>query len=153
MHGKISLDGVVEMRDSQGLPQKRLLAYNLSVMDKSASICVTGDSEMQFEWFDFDGDDCFDDFHVNVTIGTVRARFDFGPCAVHGLRKLSKFFRDAAQTAASLGFRHPDIRHCDVYRTEDGYRLAVRFEGSGLQEEVCIHSPSVQIDDEFLKLY
>jgi hypothetical protein len=110
-------------------------------------------TEMQFEWLDFDGDDCFGDFHINIASGTDTRRFDFGSCAVSGLRKISKFFKDGAQTTVSSGFRHPDIRYYDVHRSDDGYRLVIRFEGSGLYEQFHIKSPLVQINDEFLKLY
>lgn len=108
---------------------------------------------MRFEWFGFDGDDCFNDFHINVTNETEARRFDFGPCAVHGLRKLSRFFKDGTQTTVGGGFRCPDVRYYDVHRSADGYRLVVRFEDSGLHEQVVIHSPLVQVDDEFLGLY
>jgi hypothetical protein len=110
-------------------------------------------TETQFEWLGFDGDDCFSDFHIDLISETDNRRFDFGPCAVHGVRKLSKFFQDDTQSSVSLGFRHPDIRCCDVHRADDGYRLLVRFEGSGLSEQFHIHASSVQIDDGFLKEY
>lgn len=123
------------------------------VMKDSAFVRLKDDkSEMQFEWLAFDGDDCFNDFHVNITSATGTRRFDFGACAIHGLRKLSKFFRDETQVSVSLGFQNPDIRCCDICRGDDGYRLIVRFEGSGLHEQFDVQSPMVQIDEEFLRL-
>lgn len=79
-------------------------------------------------------------------------RFDFGPCVVSSLRRLTKFFRDGTQLTVGGGFRHPDIRYYDVHRAGDGYWLVIRFE-SGLHERFQIPTPSVQIDDEFLKHY
>jgi hypothetical protein len=105
---------------------------------------------MRFEWLGFDGDDCFDDFHIDLTNETGIQHFHFGPCAIHGLRKVSRFFQDSGQASVSLGFQLPDIRCCDVHRADDGYRLLVRFEGSGLSEQFYVHEPSVQIDDELL---
>lgn len=123
-------------------------------MNNTAYIRVKGNlTEMRFEWLDFDGDDCFKDFHITVTSGTDTRRFAFGPCAVHGLRKLCKFFKDVTEATVSGGFRHPDVRCYDLHRSDDGYHLVVRFEGSGLREQFSIRGPSVQIDDEFLKLY
>jgi len=107
--------------------------------------------QLQFEWHDFDGDDCFNDFHINVITETGTRRFDFGGCAVYGLRQFSRFLINEAQNTVSGEFGHPDIRCYDVYRENDGYRLVVRFEGSGLCEEFHIHTPRIEIDDEFMR--
>jgi hypothetical protein len=121
-------------------------------MKTTANIRIKGDlTEAQFEWCSFDGDDCFNDFHINVITESDTRRYDFGRCAIQGLRKLRTFFQDASLGEPSLGFRHPDIRYCDVHRADDGYRLVVRFEDSGLKEEHLIHQPQVQIDDDFLR--
>jgi hypothetical protein len=86
-------------------------------MKNSAHVRVKGDStEMQFEWRDFEGDDCFKDFHINVASDNESRPFDFGPCAVHGLRKLCKFFTDVTDTTVSGGFRYPYARYYDVQR-------------------------------------
>ena len=77
-------------------------------------------------------------------------QFCFGPCAVHGLRKLSRFFRHGSEASVSLGFQQPDIRSCNFVRVDDGYQLLVRFEGSGLSEQFFVRNPSVQIDDGLL---
>ncbi|HTC95963.1 MAG TPA: hypothetical protein VK699_21150 [Terriglobales bacterium] len=123
-------------------------------MKSTANIQVKSDlTEVQFEWLGFDGDDCFDDFHIKITSAKDTRRFDFGPCAVYSLRKLTRFFKDATQPTASGGFRHPDIRSYEMHRLDGGYRLVVSFEGSGLKEEFHIHNPLVQIDDEFLKAH
>jgi hypothetical protein len=123
-------------------------------MKNNAHVRVKGHSiEMLFEWLDFDGDDCFKDFHVNVVNETNTQRFDFGPCAIHGLRKVCKFFKEITETTVSGGFRYPDVRSYDVQRIDDGYRVVIRFEGGGLHEQFYIPSPSVQVDDEFLEVY
>jgi hypothetical protein len=107
-------------------------------------------TDMRLEWLGFDGDDCFSDFHIDVTKEGGTQQFCFGPSAVHGLRQLSKFFRDGSQASVSLGFQHPDIRCCDFVRADEGYRLHVRFEGSGLSEQFFVRKPSVLIDGAFL---
>ena len=113
---------------------------------RAAHIKVTSDgTEAQFDWAAFDGDDCFSDFHVTVLTERKSRRFDFGPCALFGLRKFSKFFTDPTQAEAGLGFRHPDLRYCDIHRSGNEYRLVIRFEGSGLHEEFCIRQPVVDI--------
>ena len=105
-------------------------------MKTSADIRIRGDStEVSFEWRDFNGDDCFNDFHIIVMTETGTRRFDFGGCAVNGLRQFSRFFRNETPNTVSGGFRNPDIRCYDLYREKDGYRLVVRFEGVGLCEE------------------
>ena len=35
---------------------------------------------MSFEWRDFNGDDCFRDFHVDIVNGTETEHFAFGDC-------------------------------------------------------------------------
>ena len=110
-------------------------------------------TDMRFVWIGFDGDDCFDDFHIDVIGESGSRQFSFGPCAVHGLRKVSRFSRDNSQESVSLGFRHPDIRYCDIFRTNGDYRLVVRLEGSGLSEQLCVGKPSIQFKDEFLTEY
>ena len=120
----------------------------------SAKIQVSDASTVvRFRWVGFDGDDSFNDFHIDVTRGAETQRFSFGPCAVYGLRKLSRFFRDDEQESVGLGFRNPDIRNCDVFRVGRSYRLVVRFEGSGLSEERTVRAPSIQLEDEFLVEY
>jgi hypothetical protein len=118
-------------------------------MERAPHIQLTSEgTEARFEWSGFDGDDCFADFHVTVTAGGQAHRFEFGPCAAYGLRRLRRFFTDPTQTAAELGFRHPDIRHCDVYRSGENYRLRVRYEGSGLHKEFHISRPAVHIHED-----
>ena len=102
--------------------------------------------QARFEWSGFDGDDCFEDFQITVTADGQSRSFEFGPCAASGHRKMTRFFNDPTQTTVGLSFRHPDIRHCDVYRLGDDYCFVVRFEGSGLLEEFHIHRPNLQID-------
>lgn len=123
-------------------------------MERTAHIRLESrDAEMRFDWLGYDGDDCFQDFHVTCRSGADERRFEFGPCVVWGLRKLSRFFSDPTKQSAELGFRHPDIRHCDVYRAEDGYKLVVHYEGSGFHEELHIERPSVHVANEFLRAY
>jgi hypothetical protein len=118
----------------------------------SALIRLKNDqSDLKFEWVDFDGDDCFNDFHIEVKNASGIRRYDFGPCVVHCLRKLCKFFEDPKETTVSGGFRHPDVRRYEVHRSDDGYRLIVRFEGSGLHEQFHIQHPVLRIDAESLK--
>ncbi len=114
----------------------------------------SGAVEVRFDWLQFDGDDCFNDFHTTaIAAGNNPRRFDFDPCAVFGLREVSRFFSDATQSTVSGGFRHPDIRYYEIHRSGKDYRLVIRFEGSGMQEECVVQSPLVQIDSEFLKDY
>jgi hypothetical protein len=62
-------------------------------MRESASIGVEGIGyEAFFEWRDFDGDDCFRDFHIQLVIGTEAERFDFGDCAIGDFGGLSDSF-------------------------------------------------------------
>jgi len=123
-------------------------------MKNSAYIRLKSDPlEIYFEWRDFDGDDCFNDFHIVVTFPTGTLRFDFGPCVVRGLKKVSRFLRGKTQTSINGGFQHPDIRVYEVHREHHGYRLFVRFEGNGLNERFYIENPSMEIDDELLKLF
>jgi hypothetical protein len=74
-------------------------------MTRTAHIRLqSSDVEMRFDWLDYDGDDCFRDFHVTYVSGRDERRFEFGPCVLWGLRKLSRFFADPAQQTAGLGF-------------------------------------------------
>jgi hypothetical protein len=130
------------------------MEYTLAVVKDNAHILINdAATEMRLAWLGFDGDDCFSDFHIDVTSESGTQQFCFGPCAVQGLRKLSRFFRDSSQRSVSLGFQHPDIRCCDFARVDDGYRLLVRFEGSELSEQFDVRKPSMQLDDEFLVEY
>src|SRR5262245_12564167 len=91
-----------------------------------ADIRVVGlSSEARFEWRGFDGADGFDDFRVVVTTSESRQLFEFGACVYYGLRKLCRFFTDPAQASAGLGFRHPDVRLCDVHRLNNGIQLII----------------------------
>jgi hypothetical protein len=120
-------------------------------MERVARIRLTSDeSETRFEWSGFDGNDCFSDFQITVTTAGQFWHFEFGPCAAYGVRRLTRLFTDTTQMSAELGFQHPDIRHCDVHRSGEDFRLIVRYESSGLHEEFHIHRPAVHIhsDDE-----
>lgn len=55
------------------------------------------------------------------------------------------------ENTVSGGFRHPDIRYYDLYREKDGYRLVVRFEGSGLREEFYVRNARTELHDEFMR--
>ena len=109
-------------------------------MRTSAFIWLKSKSiQIGFEWLDFDGDDCFGDFHIDVVTQTGTRRFDFGECVVHGLCKASRFFTDTSQTTVGGGFRNPDVCYYDLDRRNKGYHLVVRFEDKGLREEFNIH--------------
>jgi hypothetical protein len=119
----------------------------------SASIRIRDDhTEVLFEWLDFDGDDSFADFHIKITTGTESRRFDFGPCVVWGIRKAVRFFQDKLEVVSG-GFRFPDIRSYDLTRAQEDVLLQIRYEGTGLSEEVLLIKPRVAIDDKFLKEY
>jgi len=123
-------------------------------MESTAQICLSSrDAELRFDWLGFDGDDCFREFSVTYRSGADEQRFEFGPCAVRGLRKLSCFFSDPAQESAGMGFRNPDIRYCDISREAGGYRVVVRYDGNGLHEEFLLGSPSLHMENKFLKDY
>jgi hypothetical protein len=127
------------------------MEYTLAAVKNNAHIRINdATTEMRLAWLGFDGDDCFRDFRIDVASEAGTKQFCFGPCAVHGLRKLSRFFRDRSQASVGLGFQHPDIRCCDFVRADEGYQLRVRFEGSGLSEHFFVRNPSVQIDDGLL---
>ena len=120
-------------------------------MEHTAYILLQSkDAEIRFGWLGFDGDDCFDDFHVTYVSGGDTRRFDFGPCVVAGLRKLARFFSDPTEQVVESGFRHPDVRLCEVRRDDESYRVVIRFEGSDLHEELHIQQPSIQFGP-FLK--
>jgi hypothetical protein len=122
--------------------------FSLGIMERHAHIQLKAQSEeVCLRWAGFDGDDSFTDFHISVTRGGDTRHFDFGPCAVFGLRKMRRFFTEATQQTAGLGFRHPDIRLCDVFRSDDSYKFVVQFEGSGLREEFQIHKPKIEVSD------
>lgn len=121
--------------------------------DKAQIRIYDATTDLRLVWDGFDGDDCFSHFFVDVTSGHSTRRFCLGPCAVRGLRKLSGFFRTGSQGRVSLGFRHPDVRYCDLVRNDNDLRLLVRFEGSGLSEQFCVEKPSVQLEDDFLAEY
>ena len=122
-------------------------------MRDSASIrAKAANSEVLFEWNDFDGDDCFQDFHINIVNETKMQRFDFGHCVVSGLRRSVRFFRGQIDKAGS-GFRVPDVRTYELARTEDGFLLQIRFEGNALFERFHLNKPTLTFDDEFLREY
>jgi len=121
-------------------------------MRTSASIRLKSDRlTIRFEWLDFDGDDCFNTFRIDVVTEATTRRFDFGACGVNGLRKLSRFFRDTTQTTIGGGFRNPDVCYYDLDRKDNGYCLVVRFEDKRQEEEYNIQMPEVEIDDEFMR--
>jgi hypothetical protein len=49
----------------------------------------------------FDGDDCFSDFNIGAAGEGGTGRFGFGAFSVHGLRKVSRFFRDDSQKSVT----------------------------------------------------
>jgi len=123
-------------------------------MKNSASILVEDSGTvMCFLWRDFDGDDCFGNFSVEVKRDGTTKRFDFGVCAAYGLRRMSKFFRDENQSSVSGGFQNPDPCFYDLVRDGNLYRLSIRFGAAGAPEYFELQGESVLIDDEFLSEY
>jgi hypothetical protein len=63
-------------------------------MKTTAFIYLKSDSiQTHFEWLDFDGDDCFDEFHIDVITARSNRRFSFGACVVGGLRQDEQFLQ------------------------------------------------------------
>jgi hypothetical protein len=115
-------------------------------MENWASIQIkSNELEIRFEWVEFDGDDSFKEFHVDIIGGVKTRRFDFGPSTVATLRKFAGFFQGKAE-AASEAFQCPDVRVCELARTDSGLQLLVRFAADDQSEKFNIASPSITID-------
>jgi hypothetical protein len=113
----------------------------------------TASDRLCFDWSGFDGDDCFGSFVISVFCNDHLHSFDFGACAVQLLRKMSRFLSSPSQPSVGGGFRHPDIRTYDLHRIDDGFRLVVQFEGSGLHEEFTLVRPTIEDSRAFLSAY
>jgi hypothetical protein len=123
-------------------------------LPSQASIRIhTKESEWRFNWRDFDGDDCFRTFQITVAESGRARDYDFGPCVVQAVRKLNRFLQDRSQATVGGGFRNPDIRYYDLYRSSDEYRLVVRFEGNVLHDEFVLSKPQMDLDAEFVRQY
>jgi len=64
-------------------------------------------TEVRFEWQGFDGDRCFEDFHIELISNADTQHYDLGACAVHALRKLTRFFQETSQSSVSVGSGTP----------------------------------------------
>jgi hypothetical protein len=109
------------------------------------------DAEVRFHWRGFDGDDCFDEFHIDLVKNGATKCFQCGPCAVWGLRRLVRFFRDGREASVVGGFQNPDKCFYDVVRTPAGFRVSVTFERSELSENIELSHPEVRVDDDILR--
>ena len=120
-----------------------------------SSIRLVGEgSEWAFTWTGFDLDDSFDLFLIGVKHGQTSEKFEFGPCLVWGLRKLTKFFEGGKQEdEVGGGFRNPDMRFYELRRRGQEYLLLIRFEGSGLKKEFAMRSAEALVDRKFLNIY
>ena len=122
-------------------------------MSESATIQVESvDHKVLFEWLDFDGDDCFRDFHIVVEDARGTERFDFGDCAIWGLRKCVRFFQGRLDNASG-GFRFPDIRTYELTRIEEGFLLQIVQEGTNRSERFHVRKPTLTFDDQLLEEY
>ena len=127
--------------------------YLLSVRDSAVIRAKDATKDIQFAWTGFDGDDCFTNFQIIATTEGGTEEFSFGSCAVYALRKLSRVFRGGSEASASLGFRNPDVRSCDVLRLADGYCIKVQLDGNRFSREFVVKNPSLELHDEFLAEY
>ena len=123
-------------------------------MSNTAHVYLKSDlAECRFEWLDYDGDDCFRNFYIDVRVENRCQRFRLGPCVINGLRQLSRLVRNGIQNTFSFVSCHPNIRDVDLYREKDGYRLVVRSETAVLREEVYIRNPRIEVEDEILERF
>jgi hypothetical protein len=114
----------------------------------------SGQAEWTFRWSGFDLDDCFDMFQISVTHEGAQEIYDFGPCVVWSLRKLTRVFEEQLyKDAAGGGFRNPDPRFYELRKRGGDYNLIVRFPEKGLQKEFALGNPVVSIDRKFLDAY
>ncbi len=120
-----------------------MLAESVSITLDDAALSVA------LKWDRFDGDDCFEDFRITVTPRDSDSRvYEFGPCAVHAVRKMKRFLADQGQQAVGGGFRYPDVRTYDLYHFGSDLRLVVKFEGSSFEAQHEMKSPVVRISEE-----
>ena len=120
--------------------------------DSASILAKTTAAEVLFHWEEFDGDDCFGKFHIEVVIGSVTERFEFGHSIVWVLRKSARVFRGKADNVEST-FKFPDTRTCNLKRIEDGFLLEICLEGTNRCEEYRLIKPTLFFDDEFLYRY
>ena len=110
-------------------------------------------TRVRLDWRDFDGDDCFGSFIISAFRDGGAQHFDFGPCAVRALRRMSRFISSPAESSVSGGFRYPDVRTYELQRTGEGFRLVVRFEASHSHQEFVLVHPSTEDSRDFLCAY
>ena len=59
----------------------------MSLIEMFAQISISDTTTViRFLWVGFDGDDCVNDFYIDVTGEAGSEQFSFGPSAVSGLR-------------------------------------------------------------------
>jgi len=120
-----------------------MLAKSVSITLNDAALSVA------LKWDRFDGDDCFEDFGITVTPRSSDSRvYEFGPCAVHAVRKMKLFLAEQGQQSVGGGFQYPDVRTYDWYRVGSDLKLVVKFEGSRFEAQHELKSPVVRIAEE-----
>ncbi len=112
-----------------------------------------GQKEIVFIWNEFDGDDGFGSFKVKVRQDVQQAEYDFGPCAVSGARKLTRFFESDVDDSASGGFRNPDIIVYELRRVSSSYEFVVECEAQGFHVSHKLENPEIEVNRAFLNWY
>ena len=109
-------------------------------------------STVAFLWRKFDGDDGFDEHVVEFHGRGSSTPYEFGGCAVAGLRKLSKFLDSPLETSVQSGFRNPMSMDYRIDRNGPDYVLRIEIEGKEAVEYRVLR-PSVSIDRDFIDRY
>ena len=91
-------------------------------LPNASRIVLRGEtSTVAFLWRKFDGDDCFDEHVLEIHGRGSSTRYEFGGCAVAGLRKLSEFFDSPLETSVHAGFRNPLIMGYGIDRNRKSW--------------------------------
>jgi hypothetical protein len=122
-------------------------------IDNSEISLSDSQREVVFIWNEFDGDDCFGSLKVRVCHEDQQAEYDFGPCVVWALRKLTCFVESDMDDSVSGGFRNPDIITYELKRMSSSYEFVVECEAQGLQVSYKLENPQIQVDRSFLNWY
>lgn len=109
----------------------------------------TAAETLSFEWTQYDGDDCFEQFCIqHIVDGKLKDEFQFGGCAIRLVRKFELLLKGEINRVES-GFRIPQVVYLDIDRESDLLKIHVYSAKLSLDTRIAVKNEVV----EFEKLY
>jgi len=107
---------------------------------------------IQFDWYQYDGDDSFASHVITCVDANKEEKYNFDACSTIAIRKFKQFF-SKEKKMVKAGFRIPEIIYYDFEKTTDMFLLHIYSEELKIDFHFDVHPEIIKFDKSYENYY